>query len=450
LGFAFEDFAVYMRARAISHSADTTKALLWRSKRFGPEGNQVRVKYVLPTAPSQALTTTLNTSTSKDAVVSARLPSAAARTGYTVRTTSKVGLAAATTGALRTLTYIFGFTVPAATRLSNVTTLTLTLPAGVTDHGLQIGDTIYLNSSNTGFSASGAKTITARAAGTISYAEVAANAGPVALGTISFDSADVTLAGASIGVGDVMTVAAASTLDANYEQTLRITAFGNQYAQGVVEVFAGLDTATAAWSTLGATSALAFYPLTNNTATALASAVNALGAICPVNATVVGTGLGSIDQATFEENAAVGYTYALTDGVNYVKTTTSPVSLAGDYQLAFKDGITASLATGSDWANEEVRIAPVTTAGLVRWLSCQGVTGLSNACSLAASSQGAKLQIATQTTGSEGSVQVQGGTANSASAAVFGSATVDGSSYSIVTVKETDAHGLLRRHLGLR
>jgi hypothetical protein len=66
------------------------------------------------------------------------------------------------------------FTVSQAQRSSNVTTLTLNLPAGITDHGLVVDQVIYFKSSSISFSV-GYKTIVSRTSTTISFADPGSN-----------------------------------------------------------------------------------------------------------------------------------------------------------------------------------------------------------------------------------------------------------------------------------
>jgi hypothetical protein len=65
---------------------------------------------------------------------------------------------------------VTGFSVSSATRASGITTLTLALPAGSSDHGVVVGQKVYFKSTSSSFSY-GYKTVTARTATTISFVD---------------------------------------------------------------------------------------------------------------------------------------------------------------------------------------------------------------------------------------------------------------------------------------
>lgn len=458
LTYSFNDFAVYMPSRVITDSSDNTKSILWRYARPGPDGDVARLKYVYPTAASQALSVVTNPATSKHTDISVVLPSGALKTGYSVRSTTKIGTtSAAGPSGLTILSFILGYSISSATRDgANNTTLTLTLPtiAGgalmdITNHGFQVGDSIWVNSTNVNFT-SGLKTLTAVTSTTITYTEVAAAQGATAnIGTVSNDPTGLTTfagAGVPVAAGDILTVTSASTLPASYDVTMRVTYYSDQALMGYVESTA-THSGTPTWTTLGSTSGLTIYPLVSTTASTLASTVAGLAAAknstCSVTAKVMGTGAGVISLSSYDQALAANTWNNLSDGLNFVQTTTAPLILANDYQLTFKNAIAAGLATASDWANETVYLVPITTANLVSWLSTLTVTGLSSVASIQASSQAQKLQIASLTSGSAGAVQVQGGASNSGSATVSGSAILvtdpDTTTYSVATVRASDA-----------
>lgn len=455
LTFSFNDFAALMKARAKSHaeSGDTTKTILWRYARFGPGGEKAKVKYGYPVAPNQTVSVVTDSQSDGFTNVTVRLPSSAARTGQAVRNTTRVGLmASAPSAGLTTLTYILGFSISSASRTTNVTTLTLDIATpGATAHGYQIGDGIYVTSSSGSFT-SGLKIITAIAAATVSYSETAADAGPIAsIGTVSPDVGEATLAASTVIVGDIVTVGPATSLPASYQVTMRISSKGNQWFKGRVESSASAVTVPA-YSLLTDTSGLTFYPLNAGTSTAaqIATAVNVLAAVtnsaCPVSAVavgLVGVATGVISLSSYDEFSTSPYSYSLTDGINYVLATTPPGTIAGDYSLSFKDAVTASLATNSDWANEEVRVVPLTAMNVVDYLNNSAVSGLFSGSEIVVCERGARPQLASLTVGSTGSVEVQGGSANALSAAIAGSAINIANTYSSCVVPTAQVAGLM-------
>lgn len=535
LGYDFNDYAVYMRSRGLSFSADAARRILWRYTRVGPDGDTARVRFDYPIAADQPVSVRTQVNTGKYTDISVLLPSGALKTGYGLRNTTKVGIAGATgPGGLEIVSLGLGYSVSSATRqqrlrfkaqtvnftagqvltggtsgvtatisavisdagatgvlqitastgafLNNETitdglggsaqadgtqyyqvNLTLTLPTigggalmDITNHGFVAADNLYLNSGNVNFP-SGVKTLTEVTATTVSYVEATTTEITQAnIGTVSFDTigeAAWTGAGpAPIAVGDLIRVETTSSLPAAVEGvTMRVSYFGNQVIQGYMEAYSGPITATPAWATVGDAASVKVFSLgAALTASAIAAAVASLAAAedstCPITALITGTGAGTINKSSYDELLVAGSWVSLTDGVNYVKTTTSPGSLAGDYQLTFKNSINADLVSNTDWANETVRLVPLTLKNLVSWMNTQTVTGLSTVCGVEAADQAQRLQISSLTPGSTGSVQVQGGTGNNGAAAVSGSGLLvtdaDASTYAVVTVKKSDASGL--------
>jgi hypothetical protein len=84
---------------------------------------------------------------------------------------------------------------------------------------------------------------------------------------------------------------------------------------------------------------------------------------------------------------------------------------------------------------------PITAKSIAAWMNSYAVTGLSSACEIKVSSANRKVQIASLTPGTEGSIQVQGGEANTVAAAVVGTATAMG--YPVVSTLKADAVGLV-------
>ncbi len=345
----------------------------------------------------------------------------------------------------------------------NQVTLTLTLPttgAGalmdITNHGFSNGNGVYLNSVNANFPP-GLKTITSNTSNTIAYIETGTVISGSSIGTISFDPAgEVVLTGATptpVAVADLFRVETTSGLTPDFEGfTMRISYYGNQVIQGYIEDFTGVVPVTSpAWATVSDAASVKIYGLNAATATATQIAQKVKGfadaedSTCPVTAKATGSGSGIVDKSTMDDTLVADNWVYLSDGVNYVKTTTSPISVAGDYQLTFKNGIAADLATSSDWANEDVRLVPLTIKNLTDWMNTLTVTGLSTVCSVDAADQAQRLQVASLTAGSEGAVQIQGGTGNGGTATVSGAASLitdmDSTTTSLVTAEKSDATG---------
>lgn len=439
LNYSFDDFAVFMNARVKSDPSTANKTVVWRNVQMGPDGNSTRIHYGLPSGPNQAVSVTVDPTTTVYTDVSVNLASGALRTGVSIQPTNLIGLACTSISAgLASVDYILGFPIASASRTANVTTLTLTLPSGVTDHGLTAGTQIYVASTNVNFT-SGAYTLLSGSGSTVTYTETAANQGATAnIGTVSNGSSAFTLSGSTVVVNDffrlrnALGITTPSYADFT-NQTMRIATIPNfQTIKGVLENFtAGVNT-TVNWYVVQDTAAFQAFVNSQNTAAQIVTAVNALDSSA-VTAALGGSGAGVIFKSSAEDNAQSPFWYQMTDGLNYVESTVSPISLSGDYQLVFKLPVSAALATSSDWADEKLRLVPVTNKNIVQWFNTPAVTGLWTDCAIENSSQGNKVQINSLTAGSAGAVQVQGGTANNAAAPVIGAA-FEGSGYSTVNV----------------
>lgn len=453
--FNWQDFAVWMKARTKTHlsgGVNTTKTILWRFYRYGPEGNIARVQYRYPKLASQTTnveTTSITSANNTD--IKVVLPSGSARTGTTLRTTTRLGVAATSvSSSLYTYYYVSGLSVSSASRTSNVTTLTLTLPGPITDHGLAINNVIYFNSTSGSFT-SGAKTITARSATTISFAETAADVGATANpGTVSYDPVGIaSVSGSTVVAGDIFGVQSGTGIAAPFgDNATRIFTLdaGGLYWQTTSDQAIATST-TLVWYPINDTSKVAFYPINSstNTASQIVTSVNALSN-CSISGTAVGGGTGQVEYATYEAapngEGATNPWYYLTDGVNFVKTHNTPANTTIDFNFTFKKAITSSLASDSDWANEEVRIVPVTAKNVVNYLNSTGVSGLSSVAEVKLTDDGQKIQILSLTPGSEGAVHIQNGTANALTTAAQSSASSVASSTSVCSFNTTDIAGL--------
>jgi len=492
----FKDFAVYMKARTLSHPGDSTKTAVWRYYRHGAEGNNVSLRYVYPDAASASVSVVVDDTQSAQSdingfvpqvYVSIKLGSGAAATPSTIRSTSKMGLARCNQNGLIFDTYAFlGFSIASAARpgLNGMTALTLTVPnngviaQGPQGTGINVGDVLWLDVASPSVSTiySGVFTVAqvdAFNAGTgqqvIYIPSLSLNDGTILgatsnPGTVSFDTAGLTSFTGAINNGDYFRIKNTGDFvpgapGASYvENTMRIKAHGPQYILASMlanDTSATLTTPT--WSRTFNPTGIQFFGASTQSATAVVAAVNALAAInnpmVPVTGVVTGSGGGVINQATWDELASGTIAYSLTDGLNYVKEHLVNFVSPGVYnsELKFKSAITSSLISNSDYANEDVRLVPNTAKNVVDWLNTLGVTGLSSVAEVSASSSGEKVQIVSKTLGSSGSVSVQGGLANDASAAVYGSARAISRSGTIVnapascsvTIQKGEAEGLI-------
>jgi N-acetylneuraminic acid mutarotase len=435
--YDFRDHRVLMKPRVLSHPADASKRVLWRWWRYGEERN-VYVRYGLPDAPDAAQTTVVE-DVASSTTVTVKLAGGAAKTGATVRGSTRIGVAAPTvTSGIATAVYVLALVVSSATRAANVTTLTLTLPSGVTDHGIAANDLVYLDTTHPNYGC-GTFKVTTRTATTISFADAAADSGPDAsIGTISRDFAKATLGAMAVApaAGDFFRVGGTSSLDSNFvDSTIRLTGATNEHLTGKLLNFQTTSTTTLVWGYLRDVSVFKIFANPARTATQVVAALTGSS----VTAVVTGTGSGQIDRSTAEELGAYDSAYQLVDGENWISSQVDPATVNDDYQFTLKEQVSSGLTSNSDWTNEAVRICPSSAPDVARWLRLLAVSGLSSAAEVSATTH-RKVQVASSVQGAQSTLQLSG-TANASAASLVGSAE-DAGDTMIVTVPRVLADGL--------
>jgi len=346
-----------------------------------------------------------------------------------------------------------------------VTTLTLVLPSGITGCGFFSGDTLHIEYNGTGTGVgflSGNRTLVAATSTSniISFVEgTTAISATASVGTVSYDSSEVRLNGSNVVSTDIMTIASGSSLPTAFEQSTKIQTLTSNYivTQSPTVPLAPDLGVNIQWHPINATTNIVWFPLGTTTISAIATAVNAQ-ANCPVSVFLAGDGAGdtsgAITSATYESvaNGGLGSTtsdtpwYYFADGLNWIRSNTTPLLDSLDFNFTFKEPVTVGLATNSDWLNETVRLVPITAENISEYLSTSGPGGLFANGESVVSNRGGRPQITTLTAGSGGSIQVQGGTANSLTSVVKGQATQVASTYAVATVATSDTTGLSAGH----
>lgn len=328
------------------------------------------------------------------------------------------------------------------------TTLTTALPGAVTNNGIPVGTTIYFTPGDANF-LPGPRQVAAQTTTTISYIDtVATTAAAGAIGTVSNDIAgEVTINGTTVVTGDIFSVTEASAFEDVYKKALKITVgaggrdWTGQHYQGQA-----VNTVLAWRNQPNCT----FFPLdaAANTASAIAPVVNGI-ANCPVTAVAVGSGgvaTGIITDASYETVELGGTTpwYSLVTSTGWVQSNNTPATIADNYIFTLRDGgLAAILTTNASFTTEDIRLVPRTAKSVAGWLNSPAVSGLANRGAALVTEAG-KIQIISDTQGSESAVQILGGSANTTGATVQGPATSgvsSGATYSIVTVNRTDGIG---------
>lgn len=447
----FVDFYVYARARGKSHASSGgsapvnyhyNKAILWRYARYGSEGQFVKVQYTNPSSPSQPIG--LINTTGANPILQVSLPSGTARTGLSLFNTTRFTVSVGAGSPADTITYTYSKPSVTLQRVSNVVT-------GTTGsaHGYSPGDIVYITSTDVNFP-SGPKILVTASGTTFTYNESGANAGPSVPQTVSSAPTDPNFG--SVVVGDIVNIALATSFNSANKGSFRVTA--KTATTFTIKQLTGIAVAEATPVSISGASNIQFYPI--DTASSSASQIvswintNASGVVSAVAVENGGgsPGVGIIDMATVDEFIAnygnqtggtATQSWSLADGINQVLS-----SNIGSIPntLTFKNAVTSDLVSNSDFDNEEFRLVPVLVSSIVKYLSNPAVGGFYAGSEIVAAERSGKLQLTSTTVGSIGAIQVTGGSANSTSATISGSGAVVDSSYSKVSVLNSQSLGL--------
>ncbi|NJO48234.1 MAG: hypothetical protein HC840_00800 [Leptolyngbyaceae cyanobacterium RM2_2_4] len=150
-------------------------------------------------------------------------------------------------------------------------------------------------------------------------------------------------------------------------------------------------------------------------------------------------GSGTIVLSTYEDS---GFTYEsvyLLDGINWIAAS----NLGGTPNFTFKVPL-ANSADGTYQFNEgeEVRLIPTTMDQVRRLISVLAVTGFTTVGTVGVVDRGTRLELATNTLGSDGSIQIIGGLANDYTVPVLDSATRIDNSIMSVSTDKVSAQGI--------
>ncbi len=418
----FADFFAYMRSRTISHKNTVNKSIIWRSLRYGPEGDVWQIAYVNPTAPDQDLSHTTSISATPTFLVNISLPSGAARTGLNLAAATR--FTAAVTPAIIYDQVVFSYSAPAIaigglSRTGSVVTATT-----ATNHGFTSGTIVYLTSVDANFTA-GAKTITVTGATTFTYVE----AGLAVVSTVATSVSSVANAPdfTSVAVGDVVNI----TNDAN--NGLRPFGAWRVYAKTTttftVRVPFGSGVAITTPVSIGSANNLTFYPIDSAASTAALIAAYAASDMDELlTATLLGTGATAIDTSTADEyyQAIANRTFAPTSvpqwsfssGMNHIQT--SDLGTLPNTILLKDTFVDQELRASSDFTNEYIKLVPNTAATAAKWLNSSAVSGVGALLECTYTDRDGKLQLASKSLGQAGGILVAGGAANTAVSNILG------------------------------
>ncbi len=455
----FRDFAVFMHARGKSHGIigsvsdySANKAILWRYTRLGSEGNRARVAYVNPTAPSQEMELLTTNGAYADLQIS--LPSGAANDALSLTNSTRFTVSVA--GEYTTFTYSKPtIAIGNATRTGSVRVDATTS----TPHGFIAGETVLITSPLTNLHhVSGKFTVLPSPAPTpttFSYIDGLSDGTSTMVAAISVTSAmfDPDFVAGGLLADDIVTINTASGFDSDNVGTFRVTSVST--SAFIVRRTSGSGLTETTPVRIGSTDNMLFYRIdATTTSQDVADWVND-NISDTITATVIDNvsgggdpGTGIINKATADEyldadsNATGGTTstWTLADGINYVL---SSDLVAEPNTITLKNAVTADLTAEADFANEEMKLAPITAPAIVRYIGSPAVSGLYASSEIVVADQDHSLQLSSTTMGSKGLIQVTGGTANTTAASISGTGTTVDSTYSRITIARSQAQGFV-------
>lgn len=179
---------------------------------------------------------------------------------------------------------------------------------------------------------------------------------------------------------------------------------------------------------------ISFYAATPTSAAAINTYVNA-NLSQYLTSTIVNdggtTGSGIIVLSTYEDSGFMHPFYYLRDGINWIASS----NVSGSPQFTLKEPLTYSSDTGYSFftSGDEVRLIPTTMEQVQEFWSILAVTGFTTVGTIEVADRGTRLQLATDTIGSVGSVQVVGGSGNEYSVPVLTSGGLVGNNEMMVS-----------------
>jgi uncharacterized phage protein gp47/JayE len=161
------------------------------------------------------------------------------------------------------------------------------------------------------------------------------------------------------------------------------------------------------------------------------------------------SGAGIVDTSTLQDSGFVNEYVQLVDGKNFIFSTDLD-ALVGNPQFVFKTPLqlpsysTNTVDAYSFNDGEELKLIPITSIQLSQFLNVLAVTGITTLGKIKSVNRNNNIQISTDTLGSAGAVQIAGGSGNTSSALILGSAStlgIQGQESSVVSINKASAGG---------
>jgi hypothetical protein len=414
----FADFWAFMRARTVSHGNDVTKTVLWRTQRFGPEGNAFRVSYDNPRIQDTSIGYGTKFNSDGTLMAAIYLPHGAVRSSLNLFPETMFIRGVSTVGNHDEITYTYSSPSVSLTKSGTIVTATT-----VNNHGYSIGDTIYISATSDGVNYPiGAKIVTnTPLTTTFQYTEV--SGGTTATATASSVQTSPTLS-TGVSAGDIAIIANDGTGSVAPVGSWSVaTVSATQFK---IRVPTGSVPASLIPKKLGAITNLQFAPITSTSVADIVSYVNSTSGIMDLISgwVPVGGGAGLISTGTQDEyfsstiNTGLSSSvkkWSFTDGLNYVLS--SDLS-AGS--IILKNHPATNELHSIDFVNEEIQLVPVTATSVSKWLKTPAVNGSFTAAEFSDTGELHSVQAAALIQGTTGGIQIAGGLANSTQAALIG------------------------------
>jgi hypothetical protein len=407
----FANYKVLLQAKYVVSGYDggtivPNSSLLYRSSLFGHSGEAIGISYVYPTSANQPINSVATTNETVGISISlisgaAIATNTAANTQWNVTVTSNTPSAG-----IDQVTYtyagLYTFTVTAANA---------TIGAVYSNNGQNFNVTSTIVGGTT-LTAQGLSSGSPTASGTLTLVSGTGDA------TIAFSSYAVSGYGTapalpvSLSNGAYVTILPSTGFNVKDTGTFRISTavgFTPTLTSFSVQVPTGTAVAQNNVST-GVPTGMSFYVATPTTASAINTYVNANLTQYVTSTIVNGDGSGVILESTYEGSNFTVQSYSLQDGLNWIASS----NVGGSPQFTLKEPLTYSGAPGYSFftSGEEVRLIPTTMDQVKDFWNILAVTGFTTVGTIETADRGTTLQLATNTIGSVGSIQIVGGSGN--------------------------------------
>lgn len=230
-------------------------------------------------------------------------------------------------------------------------------------------------------------------------------------------------------VGDIVNIPTTSAFSAVNEGTFRVTAVTATAITVTNNGYAG--TPIVETKTLNSANDFTFYPIDPSaTATVIIDYINAnLSDYVTAILGVGETGGGLVDRSTNDFTGSTSLFLSFVDGENWVYS----ANLGASPQFTVEKNLT-NLGTLYTEVGERAILIPHTADQVSRFLNTAAVSSIPNLSGISASSNGGKLEINSQKTGTSGAVKISGGKGNVAGGTVIGNDIVVGTgpTYSLI------------------